>query len=42
MRDTAEQQTAMYDQPDEEEFECEGHADGPVMGETFYCDGACI
>lgn len=22
-------------------FECEGHADGPVMGETFYCDGSC-
>jgi len=21
--------------------ECEGHADGPVMGETFYCDGSC-
>lgn len=20
---------------------CEGHADGPVMGETFYCDGTC-
>ena len=21
--------------------ECEGHPDGPVMGETFYCDGSC-
>lgn len=20
---------------------CEGHPDGPVMGETFYCDGTC-
>jgi hypothetical protein len=23
------------------ERECEGHADGPVMGEDFYCDGTC-
>jgi hypothetical protein len=22
--------------------ECQGHAEGPVMGETFYCDGTCI
>ena len=21
--------------------ECQGHPDGPVMGETFYCDGSC-
>lgn len=27
---------------EEEEAECEGHSDGPVMGETFYCDGSCI
>lgn len=20
---------------------CEGHADGPHMGETFFCDGTC-
>ena len=27
------------DEPEEEG--CEGHPDGPVMGETFYCDGTC-
>lgn len=20
---------------------CEGHPDGPVMGETFFCNGSC-
>lgn len=26
---------------DDDDDECQGHADGPVMGETFYCDGTC-
>lgn len=29
------------DDEDDDETGCEGHPDGPVMGETFYCDGSC-
>ena len=29
------------DDEDEDEDDCQGHSDGPVMGETFYCDGTC-
>ena len=30
-----------WEPDDDDDNGCEGHPNGPVMGETFYCDGTC-
>jgi hypothetical protein len=45
--DESDEWVSTVDGPDEgERYDgenmCPGHPDGPVMGETFYCDGSCV
>lgn len=30
-----------WEPDDDNDNGCPGHSDGPVLGETFYCDGSC-